>query len=63
MDHYTAERLTLAAHRTMIRSAEERARLLPVASRAPLRGWVAGRLRTMADRLDGSTAPHLHVVH
>jgi hypothetical protein len=63
MDPYTSERLMLEAHRTMIRIAEERSRLLPEATRAPLRWWMAGRLRTLADRLDGRTAPkHLRVV-
>ena len=63
MDHYTTERLILEAHRTMIRVAEERSRLLGEPSRAPLRWWMAGRLRTLADRLDGRPAPkHLRVV-
>ena len=63
MDHYTSERLMLEAHRTMVRTAEERSRLVPDASGAPLRWWMAGRLRTLADRLDGRPAPkHLRVV-
>ena len=63
MDHYTAERLALEAHRTMARIAEERSRLLPDATDGPLRLWMAGRLRTLADRLDGrSGAKHLRVV-
>jgi hypothetical protein len=63
MDHYTTERLMLEAHRTMVRIAEERSRLLPEPARAPLRLWMAGRLRTLADRLDGRPAPkHLRVV-
>jgi hypothetical protein len=63
MDHYTTERLMLEAHRTMIRVAEERSRLLGEPTRAPLRWWMAGRLRTLADRLDGRPAPkHLRVV-
>jgi len=63
MDHYTTERLMLEAHRTMIRVAEERSRLLGQPTRAPLRWWMAGRLRTLADRLDGRPAPkHLRVV-
>jgi hypothetical protein len=63
MDPYTAERLTLEAHRTMVRIAEERSRLVPEPTHAPLRWWMAGRLRTLADRLDGRPAPqHLRVV-
>jgi hypothetical protein len=63
VDHYTTERLMLEAHRTMIRVAEERSRLLGEPTRAPLRWWMAGRLRTLADRLDGRPAPkHLRVV-
>jgi hypothetical protein len=63
MDPYSSERLTLEAHRTMIRIAEERSRLLPEASPAPLRWWMAGRLRRLADRLDGRPArKHIRVV-
>lgn len=63
MDHYTAERLMLEDHRTMVRIAEERSRLLPEAPAAPLRWWMAGRLRTLADRIDGRPAQkHLRVV-
>ena len=63
MDHYTAERLMLEERRTMVRVAEERSRLLPEVPGAPLRWWMAGRLRTLADRLDGRCAQkHLRVV-
>ena len=63
MDHYTAERLMLEAHRNMIRVAEERSRLVPEPTPAPLRWWVAGRLRMLANRLDERPAPqHLRVV-
>jgi hypothetical protein len=63
MDHYTAERLMLEAHRTMVRTAEERSRLLLEPTGAPLRWWMAGRLRTLADRLDSRpVAKHLRVV-
>ncbi|HUE68843.1 MAG TPA: hypothetical protein VMP38_11715 [Candidatus Acidoferrum sp.] len=63
MDHYTTERLTLEAHRTMVRIAEERSRLVPEPTHATFRWWMAGRLRTLADRLDGRPAPkHLRVV-
>jgi hypothetical protein len=62
MDHYTSERLILEAHRTMIRTAEERARLLPALTQGSFRPWVASRLRRLADRLDGRPAAHLRVV-
>jgi hypothetical protein len=63
MDHYTSERLLLGAHRTMIRTAEERARMVPETGGSPLRWWVAGRLRGLADRLDGRPASsHLRLV-
>ena len=63
MDHYSTERRMLEAHRNMVRIAEERSRLLPDATGAPLRWWMAGRLRTLADRLDGRPASkHLRVV-
>lgn len=63
MDHYTTERLILEGHRTMVRIAEERSRLLPEPKGDPIRWWMAGRLRTLADRLDGRpAAKHLRVV-
>ena len=62
MDHYTPERLILEAHRTMARVAEERSRLVPESEHTPFRGWMAGRLRELADRLDGRPAAHLRVV-
>lgn len=64
MDHYTSERLMLEAFQARARVAEERARLFPeLAGRTSVRWWVAGRLRTMADRLDGrNAAPTLRVV-
>jgi hypothetical protein len=63
MDHYTSERLMLEAHRTMVRTAEQRSRLAPEPTRAPLRRWMAGRLRMLANRLDERPAPqHLRVV-
>ena len=62
MDPYTSERHVLQAHRTMIQTAEDRARLVPGTAGAPIRWWMAGRLRRLADRLDGRAA-HLHVVH
>lgn len=64
MDHYTAQRLMLEAHNARIRAAEERLRLFPEThGRESLRWWAAGRLRMLADRLDGRTAhTHLRVV-
>lgn len=63
MDYYAREQLMREAHRTMVRIAEERSRLMPEATRAPLRWWMAGRLRTIADRLDERPASkHLRVV-
>lgn len=64
MDHYTSERLMLEAFQTRARVAEERARLFPeIAGRTSVSWWVAGRLRTLADRLDGrKAAPTLRVV-
>ncbi len=53
MDLYTSERLLLERHREMARAAERRARLAPPAAGAPVRVWMAARLRSMADRLDG----------
>ena len=64
MDHYTREQLMLEAHNARIRAAEERSRLFAeTLRRESLRWWMAGRLRTLADRLDGRHAPtHLRVV-
>jgi hypothetical protein len=53
MDHYTAERLLMERHREMVRAAELRARLAPPVRSAPARVWMAARLRSLADRLDG----------
>jgi len=54
MDIYTAERLLLERQREIAGAAETRARLLPEAGRPlPPRVWMAGRLRALADRLDG----------
>ena len=65
MDHYTSERLILEAHRTMAQTAEERARLVPGLTRPSFRPWMATRLRSLADRLDGrpvAAAHHLRLV-
>lgn len=63
MDQYTSQRLILEAHRTMVRTAEERARLVPALGRGSFRPWMATRLRSLADRLDGRpAAAHLRLV-
>lgn len=64
MDHYTSEKLMLEAFEARARVAEERARLFPeMAGRTSVRWWMAGRLRTLADRLDGrKAAPTLRLV-
>ncbi len=53
MDHYSAEKWMLERHTHMIRTAERQARLGTPAD-LPLRAWAAGRLRSLADRLDGA---------
>jgi hypothetical protein len=53
MDHYTPERLLMERHREMVRAAELRARLAPPVRGTPARVWMAARLRSLADRLDG----------
>ena len=61
MDHYTAERLLLERQREMVTAAERRERLLPGGHDGPaMRVWMAARLRSAADRLDGR--PHLQRV-
>jgi hypothetical protein len=54
MDPYTAERLLLERQRRVAQAAETRARQRPEAAQ-PLRPrvWIAGRLRALADRLEG----------
>lgn len=57
MNPYTSERLLLERHEAIVREAELRARLLPGNDRSPgINSWVAGRLRVLADRLDGRAA-------
>jgi hypothetical protein len=53
MDHYTAERLLLQRHQEMAKAAERRARLAPAYPAPVMRLWMAARLRSVADRLDG----------
>jgi hypothetical protein len=54
MNPYAAERWLLERHEAVVREAELRARLLPDGDRSPgLNTWMAGRLRGLADRLDG----------
>jgi hypothetical protein len=54
MDPYTAERLLLERQRQMAQAAETRAWQRPEAAQllSP-RVWIAGRLRALADRLEG----------
>jgi hypothetical protein len=54
MHPYISERFMLERHAAAVREAELRSRLLPEGDRS--RGfntWIAGRLRGLADRLDG----------
>jgi hypothetical protein len=54
MDPYTSERWLLERHEAVLRTAELRSRLLPESERsAGFNTWIAGRLRGLADRLDG----------
>jgi hypothetical protein len=54
MDPYTSERWVLERHQAAVREAERRARLRPEPNGpAAVNSWVAGRLRGLADRLDG----------
>jgi hypothetical protein len=54
MDPYTSERWILERHLSIVREAERRARLVPEATGSGVFNiWVAGRLRELADRLDG----------
>jgi len=53
MDPYTSERLLLERQREIARAAETRARHLPETASMPRRMWIAGRLRALADRLEG----------
>jgi RecB family exonuclease len=54
MNPYTSERWILESHQAVVREAERRARLLPESERsAGFNTWIAGRLRGLADRLDG----------
>jgi len=43
----------MESQREIAGKAERRARLTPAYASTPVRVWVAGRLRGMADRLDG----------
>ena len=54
MNPYADERWLLERHEAVVREAELRARLLPDVDHSPgLNTWMAGRLRGLADRLDG----------
>ena len=53
MDPYSMERWILERHEAVIRTAEVRSRLEPVAARPRrISVWLAGNLRLLADRLD-----------
>lgn len=53
MHPYHVEQWVLDRHLDMIKAAERRSRLNPETPLA-VRTWMAGRLRSMADRLDGA---------
>ncbi|MHB8688503.1 MAG: hypothetical protein ACYDB4_15095 [Candidatus Dormibacteraceae bacterium] len=54
MDPYSSERWLLESHAAVVRKAEQRARLRPAADRSiGVNAWLAGRLRDLADRMDG----------
>ena len=58
MNPYTAERWILERHEAVVHKAELRSRLLPEPepSASGFNAWIAGRLRGLADRLDGRAA-------
>jgi hypothetical protein len=54
MDPYSSERWLLERHEAVVRQAELRSRLLSEIERPDgFNTWIAGRLRGLADRLDG----------
>ena len=61
MDLYSLERQTLDRHHEMAADAEARTRMCGWAAQARLAELVAGRLRSLADRLD-RPEPHFTVV-
>jgi hypothetical protein len=61
VDLYTAERVILDRQRDLARAAERRARLMPQ-SRIPVRMWMAGRLRSLADRLEPAPARSIRIL-
>ena len=60
MDLYTSERFVLDRHREMVEAAERHATLGRDRRRTHVRRWAAGRLRSLADRLD--SGPQLRLV-
>ena len=57
MNPYGMERWVLDRHESVIRTAEARSRLSRDESPERLAGWVALRLRLLADRLDPALEP------
>lgn len=60
MDLYTSEHFVIDRHREMVEAAERHAVLQRDRRPVLVRRWAAGRLRSLADRLDG--APQLRLV-
>ena len=56
MDPYAMERWILDRHQEAVRRAERRSRLVLSVGGPPAGQWIAGRLRRLADALDGGTA-------
>jgi len=60
MDLYTSERFVLDRHREMVAAAERHVKVSAAPRRRDARRWAAGRLRALANRLDG--APQLRLI-
>ena len=58
MNQYGLERWVLDRHESMIRAAEARSRVTRDESKERLAGWLALRLRLLADRLDPGLEPN-----
>ena len=57
MNQYGMERWVLDRHESVVRASEARARLARGESSVRLAGWLAVRLRLLADRLDPRLEP------